>query len=55
MWKNIASTFLTLAIVLLIGVAAAVAWAKAQYQGPGPAQVAQCVQVPRGASFQALP
>ena len=54
MWKNIASTFLTLAIVLLIGVAAAVAWAKSQYQGPGPAQVAQCVQVPRGASLTAV-
>lgn len=54
MWKNIVSTFLTLAIVLLIAVAAAVAWAKAQYQGPGPAQVAQCVQVPRGASLTAV-
>ncbi|HMQ41994.1 MAG TPA: endolytic transglycosylase MltG [Paracoccus sp. (in: a-proteobacteria)] len=54
MWKNIVSTFLTLAIVLLIAVAGAVAWAKAQYQGPGPARVAQCVQVPRGASLTAV-
>ncbi|MDO5643255.1 MAG: endolytic transglycosylase MltG [Paracoccus sp. (in: a-proteobacteria)] len=54
MWKNIASSFLTLAIVLLIGVAAAVAWARAQYHGPGPSAVAQCVQVARGASLTAV-
>ncbi|TKW65652.1 MAG: endolytic transglycosylase MltG [Paracoccus denitrificans] len=54
MWKNIVSTFLTLSVVLLIGLAAAVAWAKAQYQGPGPAEIAQCVQVPRGASLTAV-
>lgn len=54
MWKNIVSTFLTLAIVLLIAVAAAVAWAKAQYQGDGPSAIAQCVQVPRGASLTAV-
>ncbi|MFD1795808.1 endolytic transglycosylase MltG [Paracoccus aurantiacus] len=54
MWKNIASTFLTLAVVLLIAVAALVAWGKTQYTGPGPAQVAQCVQVARGASLSAV-
>ncbi|MBA4491383.1 endolytic transglycosylase MltG [Paracoccus sp. S1E-3] len=54
MWKNIASTFLTLAIFLLIGVAVVVAWGRAQYNGAGPAQVAQCVQVARGASLSAV-
>ncbi len=54
MWKNIASTFLTLAIVLLIAVAALVAWGKAQFNGAGPSQVAQCVQVAQGASLSAV-
>ncbi len=54
MWKHIASTFLTLAIFLLIGVAVVVAWGRSQYSGAGPAQVAQCVQVARGASLSAV-
>lgn len=54
MWKNIASTFLTLAIFLLIAVATVVAWGKSQYSGAGPAQVAQCVQIARGASLSAV-
>ena len=54
MWKNIASTFLTLAIFLLIAVAVVVAWGRSQYNGAGPAQVAQCVQVARGASLSAV-
>ncbi|WBU57425.1 endolytic transglycosylase MltG [Paracoccus sediminicola] len=54
MWKNIVSTFLTLAIFLLIGAAAMIAWGKAQYSGSGPSEVAQCVQVARGASLSAV-
>lgn len=54
MWKNIASTFLTLAIFLLIAVATLVAWGKSQYSGTGPAQVAQCVQIAPGASLAAV-
>lgn len=53
-WRNIASNFLTLAIVLLIGVAAAVAWAKREFSGPGPSAVAQCVQIAPGASLNAV-
>ncbi|MFV0409562.1 MAG: endolytic transglycosylase MltG [Paracoccus sp. (in: a-proteobacteria)] len=54
MWKNIASTFLTLAIAILIAVAVAIAWGKSQYSGAGPSQVAQCVQIPAGASLSAV-
>ncbi|MFN3277329.1 MAG: endolytic transglycosylase MltG [Paracoccus hibiscisoli] len=54
MWRNIASNFLTLAIVLLIGAAAAVAWAKREFSGPGPSAVAQCVQIAPGASLNAV-
>ncbi|CAM3204493.1 endolytic transglycosylase MltG [Paracoccus nototheniae] len=53
-WRNIASNFLTLAIVLLIGAAAAVAWAKREFSGPGPSEIAQCVQIAPGASLNAV-
>ncbi|GHG28731.1 MULTISPECIES: endolytic transglycosylase MltG [Paracoccus] len=53
-WRNIASNFLTLLIVLLIAAAAAVAWGKHQFTGPGPSAVAQCVQVTPGASLNAV-
>ncbi|WBU65331.1 endolytic transglycosylase MltG [Paracoccus aerodenitrificans] len=54
MWKNIVSNFLTLAIVILIAVAGAIAWGRAQYSGAGPSQIAQCVQIARGASLAAV-
>ncbi len=53
-WRNLASNFLTLAIVLLIAAAAAVAWAKREFSGPGPSAVAQCVQIAPGASLNAV-
>ena len=53
-WRNIASTFLTAAVVILIAAAVLVAWAKHQYEGPGPSAVAQCVQVRQGASLDAV-
>ncbi len=53
-WRNIASNFLTLAIVLLIAAAAAVAWAKHEFTGPGPSAVAQCVQIEPGASLNGV-
>ncbi len=53
-WRNIASNFLTLAIVLLIAAAAAVAWAKREFSGPGPSAIAQCVQISPGASLNAV-
>jgi UPF0755 protein len=53
-WRNIASNFLTLLIVLLIALAAAVAWAKHEFSGPGPSEVAQCVEIAPGASLNAV-
>ncbi|MTD99689.1 endolytic transglycosylase MltG [Paracoccus sp. YIM 132242] len=53
-WRNIASNFLTLLIVVLIAAAAAVAWGRHQFSGPGPSAVAQCVQVAPGASLNAV-
>lgn len=54
MWRNIASNFLTVAVLLLVIAAAAVAWGRRQFDGPGPSAVAQCIQVPPGASLEAV-
>lgn len=53
-WRHIASNFLTLLIVILIAVAAAIAWAKHQYVTPGPSAAAACVRVAPGASLSAV-
>lgn len=53
-WRNIASNFLTLLIVLMIAAAAAVAWARQEFTGPGPSDVAQCIQIAPGASLSAV-
>lgn len=53
-WRNIASSFFTLLVVLLIAAAALVAWAKKEFSGPGPSQIAQCVKVAPGASLNAV-
>ncbi len=53
-WRHIASNFLTLLIVILIAVAAAVAWAKHQYTAPGPSAVAACVRVAQGARLSGV-
>lgn len=53
-WRHIASNFLTLLIVILIAVAAAIAWGKHAYVAPGPSAVASCVRVAPGASLSAV-
>lgn len=53
-WRNIASSFFTLLVVLLIAAAALVAWAKQEFSGPGPSEIAQCVKVAPGASLNAV-
>ena len=53
-WRGLASTFLTLLIVILIGAAIAVAWGRAQYTSAGPSAAAQCVTVAQGASLNAV-
>lgn len=53
-WRNLASNMLTLLIVLLIAAAAAVAWAQREFTGPGPSEVAQCIEIAPGASLGAV-
>lgn len=53
-WRNIASNFLTLLIVVLVAMAGAIAWAKHEFSGPGSSEVAQCVQIAPGASLNAV-
>jgi UPF0755 protein len=54
MWRHIVSNFLSVLIVLMIGVAGAVTWAQRQYTGPGPLTQALCLRVAPGASFSAV-
>ncbi|MBT8418873.1 MAG: endolytic transglycosylase MltG [Silicimonas sp.] len=51
MWRNIASNFLTVLIVVLIGLAVAIGWGQRQYVAEGPLEEAICLQVPRGGSM----
>ncbi|MFT4013201.1 MAG: endolytic transglycosylase MltG [Paracoccus sp. (in: a-proteobacteria)] len=53
-WRHVAANFLTLLIVILIAVAAAVAWAKHQYSAPGPNAVASCLRIAPGAGLSAV-
>ena len=53
-WRHLASNMLTLLIVLLIAAAAAVAWAQREFTGPGPSEVAQCIEIAPGASLGAV-
>jgi UPF0755 protein len=54
MWKGIASNALTFFIVLLIAIAALVAWGRNEFVAPGPLAQPICLQVERGASFSAV-
>lgn len=54
MWRNIASNFLTISILLLIGAAGLVAWGQRQYSGPGPLAEAICFKVERGANLRGV-
>ncbi len=54
MWKGIASNALTLFILILVSVAALVAWGRNEFVAPGPLAAPICLQVERGASFSAV-
>ena len=54
MWRAIASNALTLLVVLLVGVAVAVAWGRNAYVAPGPSAAAQCIEIPQGAKLDAV-
>lgn len=53
-WRHLASNLLSLLVVLLVAAAGVLAWAKHQFDGPGPSAVATCVQVMPGASLGAV-
>lgn len=52
MWRNIASNFLTLFVLMLVAAGIAVGWAKSQFTGQGPLAEAICLRVPAGANFR---
>jgi UPF0755 protein len=54
MWRSIASNALTLFIVILIAMAALVAWGRNEFVAPGPLAQPICLQVERGASLSAV-
>ena len=54
MWRHIVSNFLSILIVILLALGAAVAWGQKQFTGPGPLAEAVCFVVPQGASFSGL-
>ncbi|GKY90235.1 endolytic transglycosylase MltG [Sinisalibacter aestuarii] len=51
MWRNIASTALSLAVLVLIALGGLVAWGQRQYVQPGPLDTAICLKVNSGATF----
>jgi UPF0755 protein len=54
MWRSIASNALTLFIVILIAMAALVAWGRNEFFQPGPLAGPICLEVERGASLSAV-
>jgi UPF0755 protein len=54
MWKHVVANFLTVAIVGLLAVAAALGWARNEYLAPGPLAEAICLKVERGANFRVV-
>ncbi|SFP48384.1 endolytic transglycosylase MltG [Tranquillimonas alkanivorans] len=52
MWRNIASNFLTLFIVVLALFAGVIAWGKREYAGPGPLTQAICLEVESGSNMR---
>jgi UPF0755 protein len=54
MWRSIASNALTLFIVLLIAMAALVAWGRNEFFAAGPLAEPICLEVERGASLSAV-
>ncbi len=54
MWKSIASNALTFFVVVLIAIAALVAWGRNEFVKPGPLTGPICLQVESGASLSAV-
>ena len=51
MWRNIASNFLTLFILILVAVAGVITWGQNQYRDGGPLEAAICLRVPSGSNM----
>jgi len=51
MWRNLASTALSMMVLLLIVAGGLIAWGKTQYEEPGPLEVAICLRVEPGSNF----
>ena len=51
MWRNLASTALSLMVILLVVAGGLVAWGKTQYSETGPLDVAICLRVEPGSTF----
>ncbi len=54
MWRSVASNALTLFIVILIAMAALVAWGRNEFYAAGPLAEPICLQVERGASLSSV-
>jgi UPF0755 protein len=54
MWRSVASNALTLFIVILIAMAALVAWGRNEFFAAGPLAAPICLEVERGASLSAV-
>jgi UPF0755 protein len=54
MWRAVASNALTLFIVILVAMAALVAWGRNEFVAPGPLAQPICLEVERGASLSAV-
>lgn len=54
MWRNLASNFLTILVVVLIAAIAAIGWGQVQYASEGPLEEPICLQVPRGSSMRTV-
>lgn len=52
MWKHVVANFLTVAIVALMALAAALGWARDEYSAPGPLAEAICLKVEKGSNFR---
>ncbi|WP_338551010.1 endolytic transglycosylase MltG [Roseovarius phycicola] len=54
MWRNIASNFLTLLVVIVFLLGGAILWGQNQYSSAGPLEEPICLQVPRGSSMRGI-
>lgn len=54
MWRNVASTGLSVFVLVLFGAAGAVMWGQKQYSAEGPLAEAMCLRVPAGGSMNGV-